>query len=370
MDSIAVAGAALALFTWAFTPTFWAKLPALIVLLVAIAFLIFHAELTSRLWLSAKIAVTAVLYILTIAYAYPQLTDQWKSEHPQQSSQHASALTAVPPASQSPASPSQPRQTIDQTSILRRNTNELAKEIVDFAEQREGNLTRLRAELMATAYSSALSRGPELRDLQGRLQDWNRQTSVQFSTLYWPRVEATMNELANAGVDTSFVSRAVATGSPKAIGLRLSVLADRIGRKPPFQREVTPLELRSIAKQTGGIRIQVFAYAKDPNSRKIAEGLENALKDEKKAVDEKVYPLDSAQAEHSGIVVIYPTIGGFSSDTIVPLLSSCELVSTAKYEQIGPVVGKDDVMKFEIWPCDSTCSANFVSEHRGFQQFN
>jgi hypothetical protein len=53
----------------------------------------------------------------------------------------------------------------------------------------------------------------------------------------------------------------------------LSVLADRIGKKPPFSRTLTSLEARSIMRGLGGVEMEVYGYESDGNSKAIAEKL-------------------------------------------------------------------------------------------------
>ena len=62
-----------------------------------------------------------------------------------------------------------------------------------------------------------------------------------------------MKDLAAANADLSPIARAVATDDPRQVGLMLSVVAERIGKRPPYARVLTPLEATAIIRGFSGM---------------------------------------------------------------------------------------------------------------------
>jgi hypothetical protein len=252
---------------------------------------------------------------------------------------------------------------IDSTR-LRTATSNLAKELVEFANQREGDFNALQQSAMAPSVEDQIFPGGGHRsdEFRAQLGNWQQGTTAKFISIYLPRLQHLMGDLENAGVDTSSVTRAIATGGAKAMGFRLSVLADRIGRRPPFEREIAPLEANEIAH--GGVgRIQIYALTEDVNSMKVATVLLTAFRAQNRTVDKDIHPLEKRAPLPSGIHVVYTARDAASSDTTVPLLFDGEIASHMDFSDSPRAQNLST--RIVVWPCDSRCDELFVLQHRG-----
>lgn len=300
-----------------------------------------------------------------------------RNQIPTVSDMAAYVLSKIPPEGNSQKSTSAPQTPAQEqtnallaSSGLEDETANLARELVEFSDQRLGNQAALKNRLLAAALADAITGASNRLVLQRNLYNWNDGTNLQFHDFYWPQVEAMLQKLEVAGVDTSPVSRAIATTEPglraRAVGLQLSVLAERIGEKAPLSRVVTPLEWQVILKESGGSTIQVYADMKDKNSIAVAKGLLRELRRLHRKFDSQIYPVKSAEPSRTGIWIFLPSVSSAEQSAIVPILRLCESEGDVTFWQVSMRPAEDPVVKIEIWPCDSTCSENYVLRHRGF----
>jgi hypothetical protein len=202
------------------------------------------------------------------------------------------SLPAIPVVS------NQPKGTEDSSQSLRQRTTNLAKELFDFADQREGGRAELENKITAAVLEQVLIPGSRDADeLKVKLQAWNQGTRNAFMAVYLPRLQQQMNDLEAAGVDTAPVTRAIATAGPREMGLRLSVLSYRIGKHPPYEREVTPLVANAVAQEGGLKHVEIYALKSDTNSTKVAAELRNGFLRRGRSVDEETHPLDLRKVE-------------------------------------------------------------------------
>jgi len=254
---------------------------------------------------------------------------------------------------------------VDNQELLRQKTNNLAKELFDFADQREGNRMDLENKMIAASLAQLTIPGSRDEDnLKSKLQAWNQGTRNAFMTVYLPRLQQDMNDLANAGVDTSSVTRAIATAGPREIGLRLSVLANRVGKHPPYQREITSLEADAVAREGGLKHVEVYALKSDPNSVKVASELRDGFMRRGRSVDKDIHPLDVMTPMPSGIHATYAAGDIASMDGLVRMLVAGEIVAQS---DVAPSDQRQDYLtvRLKVWPCDSRCSEDFVLQRRG-----
>jgi hypothetical protein len=237
---------------------------------------------------------------------------------------------------------------------LRFRTNELARDMVDFVYSREGPINQWKQEAMARELSDVLfpnSKGAQ--QFYVNLRARNAETQDLFIKYYWtPRLVPLESDLASAGVDLSPVSRAVALGGPRKVGLMLSVLAERIGKRPPYPRVLTPLEARAIIQGFGGVGMSIFAYQDDPNSKKIADILYTEFKAGGWSLSNAVSPLQPGQPMSHGIHLIFPSADlTVNFEGMILGFQACELDTVTEVRRATPPSAvHGPTLGIEVWP--------------------
>jgi hypothetical protein len=238
----------------------------------------------------------------------------------------------------------------------------MASQLFEFADARDKDPNEVRSRLMAGAIEKAMNPNDPAPDRYIQdLRNSNAQTQDRFVAYYWPQVTALVNDLSNAGVDISPISRAVALEGPRAIALRLSAIAKRIGKNPPFDRIVTSLEAQAIAKISMFDHIEVYADEQDANSRTIAEALRKGFESQHWNVNPKVTALPDNALHLAGIHIIYPYADVETQDTIRQAMAECDLKATLEKRaptspplmvSIPGLANKQPVItvKLEVWP--------------------
>jgi hypothetical protein len=208
---------------------------------------------------------------------------------------------------------------------LKRRTDTLTQELLDFTFAREGQINQWMQEAIAQNFLAAINNdpaGPE--KFRQKLMARNAETRDRFLKFYWPQVVSLKDDLSAAGVDLSPVSRAVALDGPRKIGLMLSVLAERIGKKPPFPRVLTRLQAKAVIHGNRKDRVEIHAFLDDKNSAQIAETMRLEFSADGWPVDEVIHPLPESNLH--GIHVVYPSADMATVlENITPSLQACEL---------------------------------------------
>lgn len=242
---------------------------------------------------------------------------------------------------------------------LRSRTDSLANQVVDFAYAREGPSISSQQDAFLAFFNDSLNQNPNgKQEFIEKHERWRSQTHDLFLSLYWtPQIVPLLDELKSAGVDTYLVTKAAATDDILRVGLMLSVIATRIGKKPPFQRVVTLLEAREILREANAapkmneVDIALYADKSDPNSTEIADILRKTFGDRWTRGD-PVLPLSESDEpndpKHELVHIIFP-----SSDWTVNFQGFIKMFSRCEIEakvDIRPGPQSPMVIKVEIWP--------------------
>jgi hypothetical protein len=233
---------------------------------------------------------------------------------------------------------------------LKKQTNKLASDIFYFVYRREGPISAWKQQAIAQAFLSAMSNKNE-GDVQfrERLKMYNDETLKLFIESYLnPRVIPIIRELVTAGVDISPVIKAAQTDNPRNIALMLSVVAERIGKHPPYQRVLTPLEATAIIEGYGAVTFEIYADLKDQNARQIAETLRAAFQSQKSPINKYVLPLEAKKTPLYGIHIILPSPDlEFNFEGMIQTFIACDLDTTV---EIRPMKQPPSIFKIEVWP--------------------
>jgi hypothetical protein len=298
-----------------------------------------------RVWISLVNALAAVAIAFVLVFTYEFVGACWHFWNPQQVLVQ-SARPVSPASIESPVT----KQYLEDRQSLKRRTEFLAQDLYDWSITRDVERNSVKQQAIAQAFVSSMKgekNGAE--QFRGRLATWENETMNQFLSLYWPRVVALQDELHTAGVDTSPISRAESVGNPERIALMFSVVAERIGRRPPFPRQITPLQVKAITRDIGSLDVEIYADLQDDNSRQIAETLRKGFSVQKgMSVNRSVFPIKSRVPQPRGIWVIYPSADMATElNSFIPLLDSCELEN--RWE-IRPIMQPPTIVKIEVWP--------------------
>lgn len=235
---------------------------------------------------------------------------------------------------------------------LKERTALLAQDLFDWSITRDVERSTVKQQAMAQALISAM-KGDKDGDekFRGRLATWENETTSQFLNFYWPRVIALQDELHAVGADTSSLSRAEASGNPERIALMLSSVAERIGKHPPFPRQITFLQIKAITRDIDSPNVEIYADLEDSNSRQIAETLRKGFSAEKGlSVNKTILPLSTQVPKRHGIWTIYPSADMTTVlNRFITLLDACELES--KWE-VRPMKQPPTIVKIEVWPAN------------------
>jgi len=235
---------------------------------------------------------------------------------------------------------------------LRERANLLANQSLDFLYAREGPINSWKQQAIAQAFLDSMRNQHTENQFQARLSDWNAKTGQQFVSFYWPQIQEITGELSSAGVDVSPISRAVASDNPRRVALMLSVVAERIGKKPPYARSLTPIEARAIVQGLGGAEMQIYGYKPDANSMLIAETLRKEFAKEKWKVNSAVLPLQRSETPLSGIHVVFPSADlTFNFEGMIEAFKACELETRV---DTRPMKQPPTILKIEVWPQKET----------------
>jgi len=249
------------------------------------------------------------------------------------------------------APPARGSSTEERRLSLQRRANSLAEEIIGFVYAREGPMNSWKVQAMSSQLIDHVINGNPnaAQDFKARLQAWNNETRSRFLAQYWtPQVVPLLNEIKSSGNDISPVTNATATGDPRKIGLMLSVIAARIGKRPPFPRELTPLEADSIVRGSGNhkSKVEIYAYSGDPNSMNVAETLRESFR-RNWLVDKAVLPLRANNPVPRGIKIYFlaPDLA-FNFDPMTSALDACELDPKVDFRKMN----EPTFIQIEVWP--------------------
>lgn len=242
---------------------------------------------------------------------------------------------------------------------LRKRTDSLAKQILDFAYAREGPLISLERDYVSAQFAATLNRDPNgKQEFLEKATKWQQMTVALFLSQYWtPEVVPLLDELKSAGVDTYLVTKAAAAGDPRRVGLMLSVVAARIGKQPPFQRMLTPLEASAILKEAdaapkvGEVQVTFYADRSDPNSEELAETLRKTF-GEKWTAGRPILPLSENgnryDINQQNVHIVFPSSDWTTNfEGFMEMFSLCEIETKI---DIRPGPQPPMVMKVEVWP--------------------
>jgi hypothetical protein len=236
------------------------------------------------------------------------------------------------------------------TCTLHQRTAALAEDLYDWAVEQEGAINSWKQQALAQAFLDSMHNNQGDLGFQQRLSASIREAEKRFSSYYWPRVSALQDELRASGVDTTLLSNAEASNDPpRVIALALSVLANRVGKKGPFSREITPLEMKLLVQQTPIRNVEVYAYLPDANSRQVAETLRSGFNQQTGfSVNNELYPLEAKTPQRHGLWVVYPSADWTTEPNgLIPALDECQLESNW---EIRPMKQPPSIIKFEVWP--------------------
>ena len=242
----------------------------------------------------------------------------------------------------------------DRLRKLKASTLTLAQDIINFAESREGPTNQWIQEAIAQSMLDSIKNRPDgAAEFRERKRAYDQKTRDEFLKYYWPRLQALEVDLTDAGVsDLTPISWAVASDDPRRIGFMLSVVGERIGKKPPFGRTLTKLEANDIFQESNGsIEVQVFAYLADDNAREIAETLRGAIEKNRWKVNGKVLPLDDRLPRPQGVVMIFPSADWTSEEnqasSILATIEACDLELKV---EVHSARQPPTIFRVEIWP--------------------
>jgi hypothetical protein len=244
---------------------------------------------------------------------------------------------------------STPPQTKEQRlAELRKRTEGLAAQLFDFMYASEGPLGSLQSYDIALSFIN----NPDVtRRAQEKLKARNERIQETFSTAYQPRLNTLLDELTASGVDTSPVTRAIARGNIRAISLMLSVVAYKMGSRPPSERTLTRLEAREIIQgfgPVGNVPMEVYADATDPNSVKIAETLRSEFERQRWTVNKQVLRVPTTRDRQRGIHMVFPSGDlEYNFQGMVATFQLCEFEFKIEFKQAIKI---PLVMRIEVWP--------------------
>ncbi|MBB5066179.1 hypothetical protein [Granulicella mallensis] len=235
-------------------------------------------------------------------------------------------------------------------SSLRKKTAALATQILAFSYAREGQPGDVDNQALAQGILVSINRNPASgQAFISNVNHWNAETRDMFLKDYWPQVTALTGELAAAGFDVTPVSRGAAANDPRTIGLMLSVVSARIGKKPPYSRTLTKDEANAILRGLGkGANIEIYAKKDDPNSLLIAGTLAAEANHLGLLHDITVRPLEDKQPALTGIQLVVPSADlEFNFQSVYLTLKECELETTITTRETKPY---RVFLAIEVWP--------------------
>ena len=233
---------------------------------------------------------------------------------------------------------------------LNDRSQNLASQIFDFVYSREGPLNAWHKYVYGAGLAEALQGNPNgTQNIREKRRAILTETRDQFNSSYRDQLVSLEDDLRNAGVEISPVSSAVAKGDFRRTAIMLSVIADRIGKKPPFQRVITPLELKATFGTARGGHAIVYADLKDSNSMEVADKFRKYFSSLGWEVNARLLPVipRAQQNQPTGIVVIYPSADLTIDDDIVPTLQMGELKTSLEVRNMKQ---PPTVLKIEVWP--------------------
>ncbi len=249
--------------------------------------------------------------------------------------------------------------------MLKQKTDNLAVQILDFVEFREGPINEWKQQAVAQAFVDAIHNNPSgYEQFQERLNAWNNDTQRRFEQLYWPQVMSLSQDLADDDVDVEPLTNAAALDGPRRIGFMLSVVASRIGKRPPFGRTITPLEAKAIVRDIGTNDVFIYASLSDPNSKEIAEVLRSEFQRQGHRITSTVLPITPGAPKH-GIHIVYPYQD--MATALENLSSELQLCDWEVFIDIRPPKRPSPAIRIEVWP-SSGLDPNRMMGHRNFLQ--
>lgn len=234
---------------------------------------------------------------------------------------------------------------------LKKRTDVLAGELLDFIYAREGNVNTWKNQAVAQMLIDRIEhRSNGIEEFKARLDAWNKETDSSFINFYWPQVTACLNDLNDAGVDISPVSRASADG-PRKVGLMLSMVSQRIGLKSPYPRILTATQVKSAFRGVSQ-NVEVYAYLSDPNSKQVAETIINVLIDQGHSVNKSVYALPTQIPMPHGIHMVLPSGDlELNLEGTIRTFWACEIEYVVDVRQAKQ---PPTIVKIEVWPALAT----------------
>jgi len=233
---------------------------------------------------------------------------------------------------------------ISAAALLHKKVNDLASEILDFADEEDKASNDATIKIMS--YPSLSLQQKQAGETNAR-NYYAKDKQDKFVSLYWNQVQQRMDDLSAEGVDVSPVTRAAASKGPEYVALRLSALAERIGKHPPFERVLTPVEAIGVVRGIAPGTIEIYADSNDRNSQTIAETLRKEFKNEHWNVNNKVYLITENAAKLTGIHVIYPSHDETVFEGIGHALSACDIAAVVDVREVRQ---PPTIIKIEVWP--------------------
>jgi galactitol-specific phosphotransferase system IIB component len=296
-----------------------------------------------RIWVSFVDSLAAAVVIFVLVFIV-QFTIACKNFW----NPHVDFLPPVPPTPPTITYAAAGKDASGSVVPLKQRAFVLAEQLLDFAYAREGPINSWKQQAVTQALLDTMRNQQTQNAFRARLNAWNAQTDQEFIKLYWPQVQSLVAEASAADVDVSPISRAVASDSPRNVALMLSVVADRIGKKRPYPRTLTPVEARAIMLGLGGVEMQVYGYKADGNSMRVAETLRREFAKEQWNVNKAVLPIETSSAALSGVHIVFPSADlTLNFEGTIEAFKACELETKV---DIRWMKQPPTILKIEVWP--------------------
>lgn len=247
------------------------------------------------------------------------------------------SVTGMGAANQRPTeqvSKSQTPPTSPSSGDLKTRTLQLSDALMKFSWERD--------KLRADALKAHPGISPEALARQD--EAWNAEAVTRFDNMYGAETRAILKELSASGVDTSSVR--ISTDGPRKIGLQLSVLAERIGKKPPFGRTLTKAQRDELLNQYS-LPVQLYACLTDRDSIGLARQFQAGFRDNGWKGAETIRPLSSC-FPRTGIVVTWQYGDNWNAPDFVASLRNMGF-DVHNVINTGLELGADGI-RVEVWP--------------------
>ncbi len=175
-------------------------------------------------------------------------------------------------------------------------------------------------------------------------EEWDTEAFTRFDNMYGAEVRSILRELADAGVDVSSVN--ISTDGPRKMGWQLSVLADHIGKSPPFERILTKQQRDELLNQYS-LPVELYAYQQDKNSFQLAKQFQAGFIEHKWKGAEVVHPLGSRSGQ-TGIIVKWQYGDNWEGHDFVGTLQHLGFSTTQIID--GTLNLGANGIRVEIWP--------------------